>query len=160
MTLIEVLIYIVVLVLLATALVATALSLRTVFERSSSERRLADAAGLTFERMMRDVRDADSVNLLLSTLNATSSVLALDNGATTTIYELENNTLMLEVNGTSRGPITPDAVTVDSFTAYEYTGTDNVEAVRVVASFTLESRFASTSLTFSDSAVLRGSYEE
>ena len=158
-TLIEALVYIVVLVTLASALVGIMLSLRTVLERASMERRMSDAATNVFERLTRDIRDAGEVNLALSTLLATSSVLVLENGATTTTYRITNNALMVDVEGVSLGALSSDDIRVTKFSAVRYDGTGS-DAVRVMLDLTTTGRYSSSTQSFSTSAVLRGSYEE
>lgn len=158
-TLIEVLVYAAVLVTLATALVASMISLRSVLERNARERALATAAGNVMERFTRDVRDADSVNVLLSTLQATSSVLVLESGATTTTYSLQNGALMLEVEGAVLGALTPDDVRVTKWSVVRYDGSSS-DMVRAELELSVTGKYASSTETFALSSVLRGSYEE
>lgn len=159
MSLLELLIYMSVLLILTIAIVASTMSLSTVFARNKSARVLTDAAAIVAERLTRDIRDADSVNLLLSTLNATSSVLVLENGATTTTYSIVGGNIVIDVEGVALGALTPDEVLVNKFSAVRYAGTDS-EAVRVTMSLSVVGRYASTTEIFYSAGVLRGSYEE
>lgn len=159
MSLLELLIYMSVLLILTIAIVASTMSLSTVFARNKSARVLTDAAAIVAERLTRDIRDADSVNLLLSTLNATSSVLVLENGATTTTYSIVEGNIVIDVEGVALGALTPDEVLVNKFSAVRYAGTDS-EAVRVTMSLSVVGRYASTTEIFYSTGVLRGSYEE
>lgn len=157
-SLVEMMVYLAVLVLIAGALITTFLSLDTTLVRNKTDRELTHAASVSMERLVRDIRSADRVDTVASTLGATSSVLVLDGGATTTSFYLSSGKLVVSVNGTEIGPLTSDAVTVNSFTANRFVGT-TTEMVRVSLSLSAESKAASSTRTFYTSAVLRGSYE-
>jgi type II secretory pathway pseudopilin PulG len=159
MSIIELLVYAAVLSILTVAVIVSLLSLRTVFEDVRADRVVTDAATSALDRIARDIRDADSVNTLLSTLSATSSVLVLENGATTTTFYVQNGALTLEVEGASKGALTPNEVTVTNFAAVRYDGVGS-DAVRVTLDLAVTGRYASTTERFTTAAVLRGSYEE
>jgi type II secretory pathway pseudopilin PulG len=159
MSIIELLVYAVVLSVLTVAVIVSLLSLRTVFEDVRADRVVTDAATSALDRVARDIRDADSVNLLLSTLSATSSVLVLENGATTTTYRVQSGALTLEVEGVTMGALTPNEVTVTNFSAVRHDGAGS-DAVRVTLDLAVTGRYASTTERFTTAAVLRGSYEE
>ena len=159
MSIIELLVYLSVLVLLAVTAVSAMISLNLVFERNKSERILTDTATTIGERLSRDIRDANQVNTVLSTLNATSSVLVLVNGATTTTYSVSNGALMLDVKGVSLGALTPYGTQVKKFSAVRYSTTKS-DAVRVTLDLATTGSYASTTETFYIASVLRGSYEQ
>lgn len=156
---IELLVYGSVLIVLTLAIITSVFSLNMVFERNTSERVLADAATAVSERLSRDLRDADMVNLGLSTLNATSSVLVLENGATTTTYSVLDDAVVVTIEGALLGAITPDDVTVTNFNAVQYVGAGS-DLVRVTLGLRMTDRYASTTEAFYIAGVLRGSYEE
>jgi hypothetical protein len=158
-SLIEMVIYAAILMALVGASITTILSLRTVFEKTRVERVMTGAAVTSLERLTRDIRDADQVNTSLSILNATSSVLVLENGATTTTYSVSNGQLLLNVEGVSKGFLTPDDTRVINFIATQYMS-GQTQMVRVTLDLKVTNRFASTTDRFSTAAVLRGSYEE
>lgn len=157
-TLIEMLVYIAVMLLVTTAGIMTYLSLDMVLLRNATERRLTNAADVAIERMVRDIRAAESVNGGLSTLGTSPGVLVLVDGSTTTTFSLSGGKVMVNVNGTDIGPLTGEGVTVDALTFTDYVGTDT-ELVRVALQLTASSSAASSTRTFYTSAVLRGSYE-
>lgn len=159
MSIVDTMVYIAVLVILTSAAVTAIFSLNTVFERNKSERVLTDAATMVLERFTRDVRDADTVNLLLSTLAASSSVVVLENSATTTTYSVTDGKVMLDVEGVSYGALTPDAVLVQNFSVVRYAGTQS-DALRLTLDLATYGKFASTTEKFYSTVVLRGSYEE
>jgi type II secretory pathway pseudopilin PulG len=159
MTALELLIYAAVLSVLTIAVIVTFVSLRTVFEKTRVERVVTNAGVTSIDRLVRDIRDADTVNTLLSTLDATSSVLVLENGATTTTYRVGGGVLTLEVEGVVKGALTPDTAQVTNFAAVRYGGVSS-DMVRVTLDLAVVGPFASTTKRFSGAAVLRGSYEE
>lgn len=159
MSIVDTLVYISILIILTGAAVTALLSLNIVFERNKAERVMTNAAVAVIERFTRDVRDADTVNLLLSTLTATSSVLVLENGATTTTYSVMNGVVTLDVEGVSYGALTPSSVEVKNFSMVHYIGARS-DAVRLTLTLGTYGRYASTTKTFNSAAVLRGAYEE
>lgn len=159
MSIVDTLVYCAVLIILTGAAVTAILTLNTVFERNKAERVITNAATMVIERFARDVRDADTINLLLSTLAASSSVVVLENGATTTTYQVVNGAVMLDVQGVSYGALTPSDIKVQNFSVVRYSGSRS-DALRLTLDLATSGRFASTSKTFHSSAVLRGSYEK
>lgn len=157
-SLVEVMVYIAVTVLVAGALVTTFISLDDVLFRNKTERELTHSASVSLERMTRAIRSADSVNTGLSTLGVSPGALALTESGTTTEFYTSGSSLMLSVNGTELGPLTSDAVTVQSVVFNRYTGS-TTEMVRVALTLSAVGKASSSTRTFYTSAVLRGSYE-
>jgi Tfp pilus assembly protein PilV len=157
-SLIEVLIYISVTVLVSLAGVLTYLSLSITMVRNETERAVSHAAQVTLERMVRDIREATSINSVQSTFGASPGVLALVAGATTTEFSLSGGNVILTVNGTDVGPLTSNEVTADQLLFTHYVGT-STELVRVSLTLSASNKAASTTRTYFGSAVLRGSYE-
>lgn len=157
-SLVEILVYIAVLVLVSLAGVLTYLSLSTTLVRYETERAVGHAAQVTLERMVRDIRGATSINSALSTFGSSPGALALVSGATTTEFSLTGGNVRLAVNGVDIGPLTSDDVTVDGLLFTQYVGTSTV-LVRVALTLSAANEAASTTRTFYESAVLRGSYE-
>lgn len=157
-SLIEMLVYFSILVLVSGASVTAYLSLNTVLVRNATERVLTHAADVSLERMVRDIRGADSVNGMASTLGTTPGVLTLVQGATTTLFSIVGGAVHVSVNGVDQGPLTGERVYVDSLTFTEYTGADT-DLVRVALQLTASSSASTMTRTFYTSAVMRGSYE-
>lgn len=157
-SLIEVLVYIAVTVLVTLAGVLTYLSLSTTLVRNETERAVSQSAQVTLERMVRDIRGAISINAAQSTFGASPGKLSLVSGATTTEFALVNGKVELAVNGVSMGPLTSGGVGVDSLFFTRYTGT-STELVRISLTLSASNKAASTTRTFYEGAVLRGSYE-
>ena len=159
MSAIDMIVYLSVLIILTGAAVTAIISLNSVFERNKAERILTNAGTAVIERFARDVRDATAVNTLQSTLAASSSVLALTNGATTTTYKVTNGAVVLDVSGVSYGALTPASVQVNNFAVVRYQGATS-DLVRLRLDIATNGRYASTTKTFYTAAVLRGSYEK
>lgn len=159
MSALDMIIYLSVLIILTGAAVSAIISLNSVFERNKAERILTNAGTAVVERFARDVRDAKTVNTMLSTLAASSSVLVLTNGATTTTYKVTNGAVALDVSGVAYGALTPASVQVKNFTIVRYHGATS-DLVRLRLDIASTGRYASTTKTFYTAAVLRGSYEK
>lgn len=158
-TLIEVVIYIAVLLLATSAVVATFFSLRQVFERNRVERELADAATEILDRIGREARYATAI-ANTSTLGTSPGVLDLDQGATTTRFSVSGGDVVFRQNGVDIGSLDSAGVGVDSliFTKYENVGTST--AVRTQLTLSVTTKFASTSKAFYTTSLLRGSYDQ
>lgn len=157
-SLVEMLVYLAVTVFISTAGVLTYLSLNTVFLRHETERAVNHAAQVALERVMHEIRAANSVNTALSTLSASSSVLTLTAGTSTIQFSVSSSSLLYTRNGTEVGALTGADVSVTNFVADHYMGT-STELVRVSLTIRAENNAASTTRTYYTSAVLRGSYE-
>lgn len=156
--LIETLVYVAVTVLVTLVTVNMYFSLDDVLLRNKTERMLTNAATVTLERMVRDIRDAITVDTGGSTLDTSPGVLELTAGATTTRFFLSGGNVVVEVNGVELGPLTSDDVIVEDLLFRHYVG-PNTEFVRVEMTLSAASKAASTTKTYYTSAVLRGSYE-
>ena len=157
-SLIEMLVYIAVLVSVTLAGVLTYLSLSTNLVRYETERAMSHAAQVSLERMVRDIREATSIDLGLSTLGTSPGVLTLVSGATTTKFSLSSGNVLLTRNGVDIGPLTNDNVTVNQLLFRRYSGT-STELIRIALTLSASNKAASTTQTFYSSAVLRGTYE-
>ena len=157
-SLVEMMVYLAIMLLLAGALITTFFSLGTVLERNATERALTRGAQVSFERISRIIRSADTVNLGLSTLGTSMGTLALNESATTTRFYISGGNLVIEVNGVEHGPLTCDSITVQNVVFNRYVGS-TTEMVRVALTLSAVGRSSSSTQTFYSSAILRGSYE-
>lgn len=157
-TLVETLVYLGVMVLVASALVTTFLSLDTTLLKNRTDRSLTESASVSLERIVRAVRSADSIDIAGSTFGISPGVLELTEGATTTVFSLASGRLTMSINGANQGPLTSGAVTVEELTFTRYAGAVS-ELVRVALTLSAVSDAASSTRTFYTSAVVRGSYE-
>lgn len=159
-TLIEILVYLAVFVLIATALVVTFLSFNTTFVRNQTERALTQEARLALDTISLSIRDAGMLNTAQSILNTSPGVLELKSGATTTRFYKSSSSgaLVYAINGSEVGPLTSDAVTVKRLTFHHFVGS-TTDLVRVELTLHAENKAASSTRTFYTSAIMRGTYE-
>lgn len=157
-SLIEVLVYIAVTVLIAGACVTTYLSLDATLIRNRTERILAHSASVSLERMVRNIRGAESINNAGSTFGTSPGALELVSGTTTTKFSISGDNLVVAVNGGTPGPLTSEEVIVRDLVFTRFTGAVT-DMIRVQLTLSANTKAASTTRTFYTSAVLRGTYE-
>lgn len=157
-SLVEVLVYLAVTVLITVAGVSTYLSLDTVLLRNVTERALTHEASASLERIVRTIRDADQVNVVLSSFDVSMGSLTLDTISTTTSFSVSGGHLTVSENGVLLGQLTSDTVTVDDLVFTRYTNAET-ELVRVALTLSVSNKAASSTRTFYTSAVPRGAYE-
>lgn len=157
-TLVEMLIYIAVLSIAVIAMITTFLTYRTILLRNEVERAVSHNAQVVLERLTRDIHEAESVDTSVSG----QITLQTADSATTTVYALSGDTIVLTVNGNNLGALVEDDVTITAFTNIEY---ENVASeipttlVRVTLGLEAVNAVATTTKTYNTSAVLRGMYE-
>jgi prepilin-type N-terminal cleavage/methylation domain-containing protein len=156
-SLVEMLVYMAVFLLIASALVITFLSFDTTLIRNKTERVLAQEARVGLEHMLLAIRHADSVDTVLSTLDTSPGELILEGDETIRFY-LSGGILIMEVDGETLGPITSDAVTVEDIT-FNYQSSAATDVVRIELELSSVTKAASTTRTFNAGAILRGTYE-
>ncbi len=80
--------------------------------------------------MIRDIHGAVAVDLPNSTFGGTVGELTLLSGATTTRFYLSNNKLMIDVNGSTVGPLSASDASVTALT-FTHITTAESEAVKI-----------------------------
>jgi len=157
--LVEMLFYVAILVTVSLAAIYLMLSLRTLLDQYQAEERVVNSARVALERMMLDIRSADSIDTVDpdNTLVTSPGHLVLVDGATTTEFYLSGGQIMVKVNEVLKGPLTRSDVTVDELRFFSY---DNsvTEAVRVQLTLSANTNTATATETFRSTAVMRGSY--
>ncbi len=161
-SLVETLIYVFVLAILLIVVVKALASFSTSFRTISSGRAVENSAIVAFERITRELRDANSVTVGQSTLGTSPGILTFattdSSGTAKTIqFFLTNQVLHIKEDGVDMGALTYSSARVTSL-IFKMISTSVSQAVRI--SMTLESGAGSTykSATFYDTAVLRASY--
>ena len=156
-TIIEMLIYGLVMTILMSALIVSVFSLRTLYERTFVLRAMTTTGQNVIDRVVREIRAADIVNIGGSAFGVEYGTLSLLSTATTTIFTSSTSSININVNGISGGEFIPSGMTVNAFHLYRYVNTDT-EMVRVELILSTANTFASTTKTFYGGAVLRGAY--
>jgi prepilin-type N-terminal cleavage/methylation domain-containing protein len=157
-TLIEMLVYIAILTIVSGGALTLLFSLTDQINAGRAQRLVSSSAQTALERILTEVRSADSVDGLTSTLEVSPGVLVLERGASTTAVALSAGTVLLSSDSIVQGPLTSGDVSVDELRFYHYDNT-NTEMVRV--RLTLSATVGDTSITrtFNAAGVLRGSYD-
>lgn len=153
------LVYISILVLVSGGALTLLFSLSDRMAEQRANQLVTRASESALERILNEIRTADSVDVFYSTLESTPGVLTLVDGATTTEFSLSGNTVVMEVNGGVQAPLTDERVSVGSLRFFMYDNTVT-EMVRVVLTLSATSSDATTiTKTFTTGATLRGSYD-
>lgn len=159
-TLTEVLIYIAILVASMVAILSLLFSLRELLDVYRSDQLLNQSAQSAMERILYEIREADSIDAIDPDLLLVDSPghLVLTKGATTTKFSLATSTIILTVNDVVVGPLTKSKVEVNELRFFSY---DNgvTEAVRVQFSMVATAGNSSSTGTFNSAAVIRGTYD-
>jgi Tfp pilus assembly protein PilV len=111
-SLIEVLVYLAVTVIVTSAFVTAYLTLDTTILRNTTERDMAHAASVALERMVRDIRDASSIDSATSTLLTSPGILQVTSSGTTTRFYMANGRVYVRVNNVELGPLTSDSCAI------------------------------------------------
>lgn len=157
-SLVEMLVYISVLLVVSVVVVNVIISFSDVLDEQRIKGKIAHTGNGALERMVREIRNADTVDLVNSTFDTGNGVLALANVGNTVTFTATSSGIDLLVGGGVTTPLVNDEVTVDSLMFHYYT-TGNTELVRVILTVSATSSDATFTETFYGGAVLRGSYD-
>lgn len=161
-TLVELLIYIGALILALAVVVAAIAGFSRASRRVAVSQSLARSGATAMERIVRDVRNAQSIDQTGSVFGAHPGRLTIVTqtapGVTTaTEFRAIDGTVEVLEDGTRTGTITGDGVTVEQLVFYRIE-TPHSEAVRIVLTLSKETSASTVTATFYSAAVLRGSY--
>lgn len=161
-TLVEMVVYTTLLVVILVIIVSFIISFGNAYNILRSTIHIDNSATVSFERMIREIRQANDVDIGASTLGTHPGHLVLnttDAADTPVILEfyINGGTLTVKKDGVDAGALTRTDVTIDNL-VFVNISTSTSEAVKI--EMTLESMIASTTKTknFYSSSVLRGSY--
>jgi len=162
-TLVEMVVYVAVIAVIFAVVVNTILSVSSAWGNARVKRNLMQQGGATMERILREIRLADSVNVGGSTLGVHPGILELatiqspsDETALTRSFLLSSTTLMMSENSVNT-PLT-SGVDITNLIFYKITNGNISEGVRVM--LTVEDGVGRyyQSRNFYGTAVLRRSY--
>ena len=123
-TLVEMTIYVSVLLVITFVVVNTTLSFTKSYRELKTSRLVEHSALDAMERMTRDIRGADSVDVANSTLGTSPGVLTIvstvNSLSTTTKFYVQNNILTMDVNGVYFGPLSLSDASVTNLTFRRY----------------------------------------
>ena len=157
----ETLLYVVLLSLALLIVSETVLSVSRGAERLRASARLHADASLAFSRIVREIRGSTSVVDATSTFNANPGALALSgvdgSGASRTVrFSLSNSVLQIAENGVPSGALTASGTAV-SLLVFRKVTTPHSVGVKIEMTLHTGVASASTTQSFYDTAVLRGS---
>lgn len=126
-------------------------------------RKLENSALSAMDRIIREVRNAESVDTTNSSLSSANGVLVLNTtdssgSAMTVKFYLSGNKIYVEENGISLGPITATGISITSLT-FRLISTPVSQAVKVEMSILDVGASPDLYRSFFDTALLRGSYQ-
>lgn len=161
-SLVETLVYVSLLALLTGVTITGLLTLNNSLQGVVMGRIIDDTAQEVMEKIIREIRFADSVDTVNSTLGVSPSVLVLDSttvlGAPTEVeFSISSGVLEFKRDGTVVGPLTAAQVTINEL-LFDHIVTPESEAVKV--SLVLFGARAKVTVeeSFSTTVILRSSY--
>lgn len=160
-TLVEALIYIAILVAIIAVLVSGLVVVVQSITRVRVARNLADTGGASMERLIREIRQATSIDDGNSIFNQTPGRLKLNTidqagNATTVDFTVSGNQLLVQVGVGSIDNLTSGQIQVSSL-IFRKLATTTASGVRVELTVT-DDRLPGSPINFYSTAILRGSY--
>ena len=158
----EMLVYIGVFAFLSVVVVNSLLITTSSFLKIRTERNLNNTALLSMERIVRETRLANNVEILNSTFDVNPGRLMLDTvdsaGLPKTVeFYVSAGRLLVKENGVDTGALTPSNVELQNF-VFRLVTNGSVQAVKVEMALS-DTRVATSSpRSFYNTALLRGSY--
>lgn len=160
-TLLEAVIYVAVLGFLSIVLISTVILTSRTFIGFQVVNRLDESATLTLDRMVREIRQANSVDLGQSTFGSSPGRLVLNTTiggtATTMQFYLQNGVVLVKQGSAAAATSTSPSVQATSL-IFRYLTTSRSQAVRVELTLAKANGVGARTETFYTTAVLRGSY--
>lgn len=162
-TLIEVVIYIAVLGLSLAAIVTSVIAITRSQSRIQLDERIQQAANTTLERLVREIREAESIDAVDSVFDTSPGRLVIavpqDGMAAREVeFILLNGVLQLKEEGTYIGDLIGSDVVVDTL-IFRSIMTPHSEAVRIELTLSASSSQQTSTQSFYTTTVLRNSYE-
>ncbi len=161
-TLIEGVFYIFVLTLMFGAIIGALVSLSRSYRSIQSAQNVETTAEVSLDRIVREIRDATSIDIANSTLGSSPGVLTLNTtdvsgNATTIQFYASSSRVRVKEAGVDIGPLTPSAASVTSLIFRTIT-TAQSQGVKIEMTVTSGTGTAAKTKKFYASAIERGSY--
>ncbi|MCI5108292.1 MAG: prepilin-type N-terminal cleavage/methylation domain-containing protein [Candidatus Pacebacteria bacterium] len=157
-TLVEAVVYIAVMAILFIIISNSLISIIGTYKEFDTRRDLQSAAIFSFERLTREIREAESVSVAGSFFGTSPGILVLSKieGGNPVVLEfkLSGTSLHVYKDGADQGPLTASGVSVNSL-IFNHSTNDHSELVKM--QLTLQS--GELIRDFYTSTVLRGAYE-
>ncbi len=161
-SLLEMIVYITILSFLVAVIVSLLSGIMTSEKRFVASKNIQISMVTALDRLTREIRQAESVNVSGSTLNTSPGILSLnttdDSGtAKTILFSLNGGVMHVVENSVDQGPITERTVQITSLIFNHITASSS-NAVRIRMTAESGQGQAYKSETFYSTIVLRGSY--
>lgn len=163
-SLLETIIYVSILAMIFVVVINTVIVVSNSFGKARVKRNITAQGGAALERILREARLADSVDIIGSTLGVHPGELHLntivgpnDETKTTRNFSLQGNDLMIR-EGTSEAVALTSGVEITNLVFYFLTASTTSEAIRIEMALSDSAGRFQTSQNFSGTAVLRRSY--
>lgn len=153
-TLTEVLVYLAILTILSVLVVSVLMVILRSYSSLRLSRSLQESAVISMERMTREIKQAENLDLVNSIFDINPGKLVLGTG---TEFYVDNGTLMIKESAGTAATSTSADITVDNL-AFVRIVNEQSEAVRVELAVTATRGNQSRQAKFYSVAVLRGSY--
>jgi len=156
-SLIELLIYIALLSVIVVVVVSVLLSLTRAYGAFKVSQRINNSAITALERITRDSRNAESIDLANSTFDVHPGRLTLNTGTMTIEIYLDGDVLKVREDGVDIGSLTTQRVSVSSF-VLRHLFSGSIEAIKIELTLTSSQGEFTKTERFYSAAVLRDTY--
>jgi type II secretory pathway pseudopilin PulG len=161
-TLIETIIFVTVLAFLSVVIVNTLLSLTRSWAYIRTEQKLSYSAAGVLERIIREVRNARSIDIANSVFDANPGTLALNTvdasgNPTVLTFKMASSTLSLQQTGVASSPLVDQSVAVPTL-VFRHITTKESEAVKIEMTLSDSYQNVSLSENFYTTASVRDEY--
>lgn len=160
-TLIETVVYVFILGVIIIATISFLVGMLTTLKNIKIARNINEAASVSMERMTREIRNADNLNLMSSNLgdNPSDLTIGVTEGETLVSkrFFIEDGVLKVTEDPGQTANLFPDGITAQNFTVYRASST-NSEGVKIEMSIYDNRNSSTTAKDFNSSVILRGSY--
>lgn len=161
-SLVEAIIYAGLLSLILVSTVSMLLGMSRAYLYLNFSRHIQTSAITAVDRIVRDIRNAQTVNVAQSTLGTSPGVLTLDTTTATSSpqtiqFFVSNGVLRVKQDGGDLGPLTVSDVTVQNL-VFRQMNTGISEAIKIELTLTAGTGPTARSVNFYATAILRDSY--
>ena len=161
-TLAELVVYVGLVALLLSVVIATSFSMAGVYKRSRAYLDINSAAITAFSKFSRDIRRATSIDAVNSVLGTPTGKLVLlmkkaDGTNDSATYYLSQSRVKLDENGVTIGDVTQKNMAISNLTFKKF-GSATTTAIRVEMTLAPAASSSVPALNFYGTYVLRGSY--
>jgi type II secretory pathway pseudopilin PulG len=161
-TLLEMVVYIAILSVFSIVVVFSLVNITKSFLEIRVERNINNAAVASIDRMVREIRLSNSVDILNSTFDANPGRITLNtiasNGSSTTVeFFVSNGVLRMKEGGVDSGALTQSNINVDNL-LFNLMTNGTTQAIKISESLS-DTRVGTTSTkSFNNTGLIRGSY--